>query len=952
MSTTQVSPPPQKVGRSSKNRLLGKKEILLSEVHKEPLEDETKGLSLYAINRFADRWKDRTREKQEGESFWQEFFRDVCGIKDLRDANIEFQKTVISPKNDKDNFIDVFWKDTMLIEHKSAGKSLDVAEKQARGYLAALPPALRPPVLLLTDFARMRIVEYLTDDSIEFQLVDLPKHIARLEKIILQRLPGSASTQVEADQKAAKLMANLYIELEKNGYEGHPASAFLVRILFCLFADDTQMWKKGIFLNFVESTVEDGSGVGARLQSLFEILNTPKDKRPKVIDEQLKEFPYVNGGLFAEALPTIYFTREMRVALLRACAYDWASINPTIFGTLFQSIKSKEERRLLGEHYTTEEAINKVLDPILFDALNERLIHAWDHTAKLKQLKSDLGKFQLLDPACGSGNFLITAYKRLRRFELEIIVRLKVLQGKETQIGLLDGTMELSVSLAQLHGIEYEEWSSQIANVAVFLADHQENLQLETIVGYAPDRFPLTDSAKIVHANALTTDWKSVCPMGDTTLIIGNPPFLGYQYQSPDQKEDQVSLWGNTKGAGVLDYVSNWYLLAARNLSGTLGRLAFVSTNSIVQGVQPAILWNEIFKLGFDIDFAHQTFVWTSDAAGKAAVHCVIVGCSPTSLKSQKQLYEYADGRGLPTKRAVKLINGYLLEAPNVLVFSRSKPLQSFVQPMTKGSMPNDGGQLSNISEEEATGIKNSDPLAAKYLRRLIGAAELINGKARYCLWLKGADPADIKNSMEIRTRVEKVRELRLESPRATTRKDAATPTLFAEIKQPNSEYLAVPRVSSENRAYVPMALVPPSVIANDALLTIDDANLTTFAILQSRVFALWNVSVSGRMKSDFRISAEITYNNFPFPIYQEDKMNALSQTAQNIIDIRASYPNASLAVLYDKQSMPPDLHKAHQTNDKAVLLAYGLKPTAADAAIMTSLFSLYAALAEGQTLI
>ncbi len=915
-------------------------------------EADNKGLSLYAINRFAERWKDRTREKQESESFWQEFFRDVCGLSDLREANIEFQKTVISQKNDKDNFIDVFWRDTMLIEHKSAGKSLDKAEQQARGYLSALPPALRPPVLLMTDFARMRIVEYLTGESIEFPLEDLPKHIARLERIVLQRLPGAAVAQIEADQKAAKLMANLYVELEKNGYEGHQTSVFMVRILFCLFADDTQMWKKGIFLNFVESTVEDGSGVGPRLQSLFEILNTPKDKRPKVIDEQLKEFPYVNGGLFAEALPTIYFTREMRVALLRACAYDWSSINPTIFGTLFQSIKSKEERRLLGEHYTTEEAINKVLDPILFDSLNERLINAWDHTAKLKQLKSDLGKFQLLDPACGSGNFLITAYKRLRRFELEIIVRLKVLQGKETEIGLLDATMELSVSLAQLHGIEFEEWSSQIANVAVFLADHQENLQLETIVGYAPDRFPLTDSAKIIHANALTTDWKSVCPMGDTTLIIGNPPFLGYQNQSPEQKEDQVSLWGNTKGAGVLDYVSNWYLLAARNLSGTLGRLAFVSTNSIAQGVQPAILWNEIFKLGFDIDFAHQTFVWTSDAAGKAAVHCVIVGCSSTSLKSQKHLYEYSNGKGLPTKRAVKLINGYLLEAPNVLVFSRSKPLQSFVQTMTKGSMPTDGGQLSDISEEEATGIKSSDPVAAKYLRRLIGAAELINGKARYCLWLKGADPSDIKNSVEIRTRVEKVREMRLESTKATTRKDAATPTLFQEIRQPNSEYLAVPSASSENRAYVPMALMPPDVIANNALLTIADANLTTFAILQSKVFALWNATVSGRLKSDFRISAEITYNNFPFPVFQEDKMNTLNQTAQKIIDIRASYANTSLAVLYDKQAMPPDLLKAHNLNDKAVVAAYGLKANSTDSDILSHLFETYASLTKEGTLI
>ncbi len=915
-------------------------------------EADYKGLSLYAINRFAERWKDRTREKQESESFWQEFFRDVCGLSDLREANIEFQKTVISQKNDKDNFIDVFWKDTMLIEHKSAGKSLDKAEEQARGYLSALPPALRPPVLLMTDFARMRIVEYLTGESIEFPLVDLPKHVARLERIVLQRLPGAAVAQIEADQKAAKLMANLYVELEKNGYEGHQTSVFLVRILFCLFADDTQMWKKGIFLNFAESTVEDGSGVGPRLQSLFEILNTPKDKRPKVIDEQLKEFPYVNGGLFAEPLPTIYFTREMRDALLKACAYDWSAINPTIFGTLFQAIKSKEERRLLGEHYTTEEAINKVLDPILFDSLNERLIPAWDNPSKLKQLRSELGKFQILDPACGSGNFLITAYKRLRKFELEIIVRLKVLQGRETEVGLLDATMELSVSLSQLHGIEFEEWSSQIAKVAMILADHQENLQLETVLGYAPDRFPLTDTANVLHANALTADWNSVCPMGDSTLIVGNPPFLGYSNQTAEQKKDQLSVWGKVKGAGVLDFVANWHRLASRNLKGTKGRFAFVSTNSIAQGTQPSIIWGEIFKDGFKIDFAHQTFAWTSDATGKAAVHCVIIGASHKSNDVKQYLFEYQDSKGIPTRRQVKEINGYLLDAPNVLVASRSKPIQPFVQIMDFGSKPTDEGYLSNISEEEAEEIRSKDQIAAKYLKRLIGASELINGSVRYCLWLEGANPTDVKNSPVIRERVEQVKQMRLKSPKATTQRDAATPTLFQEIRQPKSQYLAVPSVSSENRTYVPMGLMPPEIIVNNALLTISNANLATFSLLQSRIFNVWNATVSGRLESRFRISAEITYNNFPFPADLEKHRQTLESCAQEIIATRDKYPSSSLADLYDAKSMPADLLKAHQANDKAVMTAYGLKPKATDSEILNLLFSSYAELTQEATLV
>ena len=924
----------------------------MSEEENKPVEEEAKGLSLYAINRFAERWKDRTREKQESESFWQEFFRDVCGLTDLREANIEFQKTVISQKNNKDNFIDVFWKDTMLVEHKSAGKSLDNAEQQARGYLSALPPALRPPVLLMTDFARMRIVEYLTGESVEFPLVDLPKHVARLERIVLQRLPGAAATQIEADQKAAKLMANLYVELEKNGYEGHQTSVFLVRILFCLFADDTHMWKKGIFLNFVDSTVEDGSGVGPRLQSLFEILNTPKETRPKVIDEQLREFPYVNGGLFAEQLSTIYFTREMRDALLKACAYDWSAINPTIFGTLFQAIKSKEERRLLGEHYTTEAAINKVLDPILFDSLNERLIQAWDNPSKLKQIRSELGLFQILDPACGSGNFLITAYKRLRKFELEIIVRLKVLQGRETEVGLLDATMELSVSLAQLHGIEFEEWSSQIAKVAMILADHQENLQLETVLGYAPDRFPLTDSARVLHANALTADWSSICPMSDSTLIVGNPPFLGYSNQTAEQKKDQLSVWGKVKGAGVLDYVANWHRLASRYLKGTKGRFAFVSTNSIAQGTQPAIIWGDIFKDGFKIDFAHQTFAWTSDATGKAAVHCVIIGCSDNSNEVKKYLFEYQDSKGDPTKRQVKEINGYLLEAPNVLVASRSKPLQDFVQIMDFGSKPTDEGHLSNISEEEAEQIRTTDEVAAKYLRRLIGASELINGSVRYCLWLEGANPTDVKNSPVIRQRVESVRQMRLRSTKAMTQRDASTPSLFQEIRQPKSSYLAVPRVSSENRIYVPMSLLGQEVIANDALLTISNSDLTTFSLLQSRVFNVWNATVSGRLESRFRISAEITYNNFPFPGEVEKHRQTLESCGQEIIATRDKYPTSSLADLYDAKSMPADLLKAHQANDKAVMTAYGLKSKATDSEILNLLFSSYAELTLNATLL
>jgi hypothetical protein len=924
--------------------------VLVNQITEET--DQEAGLSLYAMNRFADRWKDRSKERQEAESFWQEFFRDVCGLSDLREAKIEFQKTVVSEKNNRDNYIDVFWEGVFLAEHKSAGKNLDEAEKQARHYNSSLPPALRPPVLLITDFAKMRIVEYLTGESIEFALEDLPKHKNRLERIVLHKTPGAALTQIEADQKAAKLMANLYVELEINGYEGHQTSVFLVRTLFCLFADDTQMWKKGIFLDFLNSTVEDGSGVGARIQSLFEILNTPKDKRPKLIDETLREFPYVNGGLFAEQLSTVYFTREMRGALLKAAAYDWSAINPTIFGSLFQSIKSKEARRLNGEHYTTEGAIDKVLNPIIMDSLNQRLVAAWDNNNKLRALQKDLGRYQILDPACGSGNFLITAYKRLRQLELEIIVRIKQLEGKSSQVGLLDATMDLTVSLNQLHGIEHEEWSSQIASVAIFLTDHQENLRLETVLGFAPDRFPLTRSANIFHGNALTTNWADVCEMNDDTLIIGNPPFSGYSNQSADQKKDQVAIWGKVKGAGLLDYVSNWFLLAARNLEGTLGKFAFVSTNSIVQGVQPATLWGEVFALGYEIEFAHQTFAWQSDVSGKAAVHTVIVGCAPGSRITKRWLYTYEKALGAPLKSKANFINGYLVDAPNILVRSRPRPMQPDVQIMDFGSKPTDEGYLSNISQGEADEIISSDPIAARYLRPLIGAAELINGQKRYCLWLLGAAPNDLKASPVIRRRVEAVRAMRLKSQKPATQRDADQSTLFQEIRQPITDYLAVPRVSSENRAYVPMALMPPEFIASDALLTISNADLRTFAIMQSRVFSVWNSAVSGRLESRFRISAEITYNNFPFPVSGTSGRNALLKSGGSIIAARDLYPDSSLAVLYDRNSMPPELFQAHRRNDVVVLKAYGLTEKVSDSIILKTLFEKYFELLDSEKLL
>lgn len=904
-------------------------------------------LSPHKAEVFVQKWKNASSEKSDGQSFWRDFFIDVCELKNLKESGIEFERPVVSSKKGNTNYIDVFWKDTLLIEQKSLGKNLDEAENQARGYVVSLPPALRPPVIVVSDFSRIRIVEYLINKSFEFGIEDLAKNLHRIEAIISQKGKDVTVVEIEADQKASRLMAKLYKQLEVNGYEGHEASVFMVRILFCLFADDTRMWQSGLFSSFLNDTVPDGKDTGARIQSLFEILDTPVDLRPKVIDEALQNFPYVNGGLFSERLSTFYFNSEMRKALLDACAYDWSSINPTIFGALFQAIKSKEERRALGEHYTSENAIDKALQPLFLDQLNEKIIDAWDNPAKLKSIKSELGIIQILDPACGSGNFLITAYKRLRRLELDIIQRLKQLDGTANQVGLLDGTLELAVSLEQLHGIEIEEWSSQIATVALFLTDHQENLKLETVIGYAPNRFPLSQKANIIHANSLTTNWSELMEINDNTIIVGNPPFLGSTYQTKSQKLETKEIWGKSAGVGTLDYVTNWYLLAAQYLEGKKGKFAFVSTNSIVQGVQPAVWVQRVMDLGWEISFCHQTFAWESDAAGKAGVHTVIIGFSPVGQEKKKIIFEYENPSSAPQRVFASQINGYLLDAPNVLVSAKAKPIQSFVPEMVNGSKPADGGFISNLSEDEAELIKQSDSVAAKYLRPIVGAQELINGSYRYCLWLKEASPVEMKNSKVISEKISKVRSMREASSDKATKADANRPSEFQTDRQPKSDYLAIPATSSENREYVPMKLLQSSVIATNALLTIPNADYAMFALLESKVFAAWSATVSGRLESRLRLSAEITYNNFPFVELNADQKTQMMTLGKEIELAREKFPDSNLATLYDANTMPNELRKIHKENDKAVLAIYGLKPNATNAEILTKLFEMYSALIE-----
>jgi len=912
----------------------------------EPTHTEAKALSRSTAAKFAQRWMHETDEKQQAQHFWQDFFRDVCEVTDLKAAGIEFEKRVTSSKKGTTTFIDVFWKDTFLAEHKSAGKDLDAAEAQAREYVVSLPPALRPPVVIVSDFARFRIVDILLNKTVEFPLDKLPDHLDRIESIVGRTTKGLTDVQVEADQKAAQLMADLYVQLEKNGYEGHQASVFMVRILFCLFADDTRMWESDIFEKLVKDTNPLGTDLGPRLSALFEILDTPRDQRPSMIDPLTSRFPYVNGGIFSEKLPVVYFNTTMRNALLNCCAYDWSGINPTIFGSLFQDIKSKDERRANGEHYTTEENIDKTIGPLFIEALHKKLESAWDNEGKLKELQRELGTFQILDPACGCGNFLITAYKRLRQLELDILVRLKQLAGNQTSLfGISD---DMHVSLEQLHGIEYVEWSSQIAQVAVYLADHQENLKLETVLGVAANRFPLSHSAKIVQGNALQLDWTDLCEIGDRTIIVGNPPFKGSNRQSAEQRSDTAAIWGSVRGAGSVDYVSNWYLKAARYISNTKAKAAFVSTNSITQGEQPYILWGELYKLGIDIDFAHRTFEWSSDAHGKASVHCVIIGFSSSNQVTSKRLWHYETPKSKPTIATVSAINAYLYGGAKALIAPRKKPISTSTPPMRYGNMPNEFGYLANLTSEDVDLLaKSSDP-AIKYIRPLIGASELLNNEKRFCLWLVRATPDDMSKSPFISNRIEMVRKLRSESQRPATRKLAATPFLFQEVREQVVSYLAVPIVSSENREYIPMKMVEPLTIPTNRLLTIPDCPKYIFSILQSKVFSLWCMAISGRLKNDFSLSAEITYNNFPFPEISPELRKALEESADLITSARDEFIDTSLAVLYKPTHMPLALRKVHEQNDKLVLSCFGLDSKASDSDVLSALFNVYELLTKG----
>ena len=880
--------------------------------------------------KFTKEWEGESRERAEKDTFWNDFFN-IFGITRRRLATFEEPVKKLSGNQ---GFIDLFWKGTLLAEHKSKGKNLDAAFEQAADYFHGIKEHDLPKYVLVSDFERFKLYDLDDKKEYEFSIQELHKNI-KLFGFIAGYQKRTFKDEDPVNIKAAELMGKLHDQLEESGYEGHPLEVFLVRLLFCLFADDTGIFEKDTFKEFIEvKTNEDGSDLGAWLAQYFQVLNTPDDKRLKNLDEHLAAFPYVNGKLFEEPLPIAAFNSRMREILLECSALDWGKISPAIFGSMFQSVMNPEERRNLGAHYTSEKNILKLIKPLFLDELKEEFTKVKSNKNKLKEFHQKLGTLKFLDPACGCGNFLIITYRELRLLELEV---LKVLYGTQQVIGI-DQIMNVDVD--QFYGIEYDEFPARIAEVALWLMDHQMNLRVSEAFGLYYARLPLKKSAKITHGNALRLDWEEIITKKELSYILGNPPFVGSKYQDQQQKEEMSIVFEGVKSAGLLDYVCAWYLLAAKYISKTEIKVALVSTNSISQGEQVSILWNALFDQDVHINFAHRTFQWNNEARGKAAVYCVIIGFSVTSDRN-KFLFEYENVKGEPDQRKVDNINPYLIDGPDVLLNNRSNPICN-VPKIGIGNKPVDGGHylFEDYEKDEFLAI---EPKAAYLFKPWSGATEFLYGKKRWVVLLNNIPPGELRKLPHVLKRVELVKAFREASKSKPTQKIALTPTRFHVENIPDSSFLLIPKVTSERRKYSPIGFMDPDIICSDLVFISEGATFYHFGILSSIMHQKWFEYTCGRLEGRNRYSSKVVYNNFPWPKGPSEKNQKNVETkAQKVLDVRAEFPESCLADLYDPLTMPPKLIKAHQELDKAVDLCYRPQVFTNETARIEYLFDLY----------
>jgi hypothetical protein len=709
---------------------------------------------------------------------------------------------------------------------------------------------------------------------------------------------------------------------------------YLVRILFCLFAEDTTIFEKQQFQDYIENrTAEDGSDLASKVQELFQVLNTAKDKRFKNLDEQLNDFPYVNGKLFEEILPMASFDSKMRQALLDCCYIDWSKISPAIFGSMFQSVMNPKERRNLGAHYTSESNILKLIKSLFLDELWSEFESLKGNKNKLPEFHKKISHLKFLDPACGCGNFLVITYRELRLLELEVL-RATYKSGQ----GVLDVSDIIWLDVDMMCGIEYEEFPARIAEVAMWLIDHQMNMQISNEFGQYFARLPLKKSAKIVHGDALEVNWEDVVAKNELAYIIGNPPFIGSNIMKQNQRDQIVKEFENIAGGGTLDYVTGWYIKSAKFIQNTKIKVAFVSTNSIVQGEQTNLLWGLLQnKYKIKIHFAHQTFRWSNEAKGNAAVFCVIVGFANFDT-NQKKIFEYEDIKGAPLEILAKNINAYLVDAIDILVEKKRKPICKVPEIIKGNYYAKSEGLI--IEKEDLNYLESNEPNAKKWIKLLIGADEFINNRKRYCLWLVDCPPDELRKMPLVMERVNRVKADRLKSTDKGMQN--LTPTQFRETNNPDN-CLVIPVVSSESRKYIPMGFIDKNTISTNGNLIMPNGNLFHFGVLMSIMHMAWVKTTCGRLKSDFRYSKDIVYNNYPWPENPSEKqIKTIEEKAQQVLDVRVSFPTSSLADLYNPLTMPPALVKAHNELDKAVDAAYSKQAFTSEAKRMEFLFELY----------
>ena len=896
---------------------------------------------------FSEEWRDASYEKGETQSFYNDFFQ-VFGV---RRRNLARYEEHVKKLNNAQGFIDLFWPGVLIVEQKSAGRDLENAYEQAGGYFDALPDHEKPRYILVSDFQNFELRDLDESETDSFELKDLPVHVESFGFIMgVQR--KTFRDQDPVNIAAAELVGKLHDALNTVGYREENLERFLVRFVFCLFADDTGIFDtRDIFSDFIETrTSEDGADLGALLAQLFQVLDTPESDRTLSLDEDLARFPYVNGELFDGPLRIPAFDASMRRLLLEACNFDWSNISPAIFGALFQSVMDPVERRAAGAHYTTEKNILKVIEPLFMDDLRtefERLSSRKDsrRVNELRRFQKKLRQLRFFDPACGCGNFLIIAYRELRLLEIEVMREIRTATGATEQEALAAEWLSV-VNVDQFYGIELGNFSVRIAETALWMMDHIMNNRLSLEFGQTYTRIPVSTSPHIVQGDALEIDWASLLPPEECSYVFGNPPFVGAKFQTAEQREQVRRIASLGKSGGTLDYVTAWFIQAGEYVQTSNARIGFVSTNSITQGEQVAQLWPILFeRCKQEISFAHRTFAWGSDVRGKAHVHVVIIGLDRRdATRTEKRLFSYPDINGDPEETRHAVLSPYLFDAgglanPHLTVREESRPINGIRQ-LIVGSQPIDNGNYIFGYDEHKTFLE-AEPNAEEFLHPFVGAREHLHGVQRWILALQQASPVTLRGLPLVRERMTSVREFRSMSKRKSTLAIAGFPTRYNLEVIPSSPFLVIPRVSSERREFLPIGWMNPPTIPSDAVLVLENASLPEFAILTSAMHMAWLRHVSGRLKSDYRYSIGLVYNTFPMPNEEADLQN-LNPLAQAVLDARTAHPEATLADLYDPVLMPLDLRKAHQALDRAVDRLYRPRRFASERERVEHLFVLY----------